>query len=262
MSTKIYNGYFSYLTMEELLPKFKEFGLIVKDSVNEIFLESLIKEAIRIYDSSTEEKHIWEIIYELYKKAQEDVQKLTDYQRAYGPVEIDFRTNCIIFPPFEDKTLILFYCDLGVITKLWEELDYIEDYHYQNSTDGPEDISEQDWEKRSNDWDKVLGGDGWGKPIDNGYEFTFYSKDVPNLYLLATKVKDEFIPSDDKRKKSLLHDKLWNECFKNSISKLEVSDYINWRMEFNEKYKSGQFIEELDKIELKTVNLKDRNWNS
>lgn len=41
-----------------------------------------------------------------------------------------------------------------------EELDVFEEYHYQNSSDRPDDISEKDWERRSEEWDSLLSPDG------------------------------------------------------------------------------------------------------
>lgn len=31
------------------------------------------------------------------------------------------------------------------------------DYHYQNQSDGPEDVSEEDWEERRRAWDRMIG---------------------------------------------------------------------------------------------------------
>lgn len=39
------------------------------------------------------------------------------------------------------------------------ECDWSEDYHYQDQTDRPEDISEEEWESRSKKWDEVCLND-------------------------------------------------------------------------------------------------------
>lgn len=237
MSTKIYNGYETSLTMEELLPKLREFGVVVKAKATEIFRRSLTKEAVKLFDHITEDKTFKQVIEDMYEKCRTDLNKLAEYERAMGLVEIDLRE----------------------ITELWDKLDYIKDYHYQNQSDRPKGIKASDWKRREKNWDIALGGDGWGVPMENSYSYTFHSRCLPSRFGIGglNNINPEYIPADDKRKKWILHDKMWKEWaetnFPDPSKKLEVSDYMKWAQDFNKSYEAGEYAEALDKIILKSL---------
>jgi hypothetical protein len=77
--------------------------------------------------------------------------------------EIDDLETIIFVYPMEDKCLI-YPIDSSYKTKSSSfeirdellKLNYIKDYHYQNNTDMPKDVSIEEWEQRIEDWDKVL----------------------------------------------------------------------------------------------------------
>lgn len=48
--------------------------------------------------------------------------------------------------------------------------DVLEDFHYQNSTDQPEEITEEEWENRREVWDEILEIDG--RPGKSGLVWT------------------------------------------------------------------------------------------
>lgn len=82
----------------------------------------------------------------------------------YG--DVNTKNEIILFPTKDNKILCQVFGDN--IIHLMESLTYnsqyqdfiikydIKDYHYQNQTDQPEDISDEDWEKRRQDWDTYM----------------------------------------------------------------------------------------------------------
>ena len=58
---------------------------------------------------------------------------------------------------------------------LFEDTENIADYHYQNQTDEPDNISDAEWKRRAKDWDKAIGPDYI--PLNHGMEFTLLDYD-------------------------------------------------------------------------------------
>lgn len=98
--------------------------------------------------------------------------------------------------PVEDKILVMYFGDEIVRKYLETKTDYFSDYHYQDQTDRPENISESEWKHRCADWDKAIGPDyipshhGWSvelfdaensvplfSPTEEIFEFNFPSID-------------------------------------------------------------------------------------
>ena len=59
---------------------------------------------------------------------------------------------------------VLLYTETTTMRDAFEALDAVEDYHYQNSTDGPEDVPADDWAERGEFWDRITGD---GAPIES-----------------------------------------------------------------------------------------------
>lgn len=263
MSTKIYNGYMSDLPLHKLLDKFKEVLPGFKKTILEGFYKSLIKEYIISCDVKKEEITL-PGLSNYHNTCDEYLKDLGEYKRSSHEVDLDLKTDCCVFP-LRGKTLILFYTDNQPANKFWESLDFIKDYHYQNQTDRPDNITARQWKKRKNDWDLVLGGNGWGKPIDNGYSFTFHSRELPMRYHMRDWLEFmiEHAPTDDFRKKNLLRDKLWGEKYatipeeEKENNRFQFSEYLDFRQDFQAKYESGEYQNLLDEIELIKI---DINW--
>ena len=76
----------------------------------------------------------------------------------------------IMFIPCGRKTLGMFFGDCSYYKILFEDTENIADYHYQNQTDRPDEISAAEWKRRAKDWDKAIGPDYI--PLNHGMEFT------------------------------------------------------------------------------------------
>lgn len=76
----------------------------------------------------------------------------------------------MMFIPCGRKTLGMFFGDYSYYKILFENTEDIADYHYQNQTDQPDDISDAEWNRREKDWEKAIGPDYI--PLNHGMEFT------------------------------------------------------------------------------------------
>jgi hypothetical protein len=106
--------------------------------------------------------------------------------RTIATIEYDFTDKIVFFPLTRRKTLImvfgqtlqnvLYQLTSGDITN--DEKDFIEkfeveDYHYQNQTDPPENVPTRLYNKRERDWDKAMPS---GVPNRDGF-VVFFSWD-------------------------------------------------------------------------------------
>lgn len=260
MSTKIYNGYYTKLKLEPLLLKLKEvlieFNKLKIEGYTKFLSNKITKEIDKKYFKGEDflQKNI---VHEIYKKHTELVlESQKTHMRLLD--EFDFSANCCIFP-CGNKTLILFYSDNKDVLNMWENLDFIFDYHYQNSCDKPDDISKREWKSREKNWDKVLGGNGWGVPSQNGYTFTLSEIYLPNIYSIKNDLKN-YIPSDDYRATKIIQDKYieskFQEIKKNEdISDKEVSVYFEIIDMWNEYNKTDLFKIELDELKTKLIEI-------
>ena len=60
--------------------------------------------------------------------------------------------------PLENKTLAMIFGGKDVMTYMTTQPE-LSDYHYQNQTDKPDEISDEEWDMRKDDWDNAIGYD-------------------------------------------------------------------------------------------------------
>lgn len=70
------------------------------------------------------------------------------------PVDTDFE---IVFFPHENHFLGIAYTNNTLWFEKWMSLDLVEDYSYWNNTDKPKELTDEQWNQRAENWDKVLG---------------------------------------------------------------------------------------------------------
>ena len=93
-------------------------------------------------------------------------------------IDIDCYLQAIIKPETYKSSLLVIPCDSKLLAMtfgnsllndtLVDNLN-LEDYHYQNQTDKPDDISSKVWETRRKTWHKAIGPDYI--PINHRFEF-------------------------------------------------------------------------------------------
>lgn len=91
--------------------------------------------------------------------------------------ECDFHFEiCII--PIKDKVLILPYTEQIELMNLIKNQKYIKSYGYWNNTDPDDEVSDEEWEQREEDWNDALPG--IGIPSENGFTVQLHP---PYLYV-------------------------------------------------------------------------------
>lgn len=84
----------------------------------------------------------------------------------------DYSANLQIYP-IKDKVLFQLFCEKDLEWILLQQED-IEEYIYQNQTDKPNDITEQEWEQRYDDWKCAMPDWTYNK---NGFNVSLFSTD-------------------------------------------------------------------------------------
>lgn len=243
MSTKIYNAYITDKNLSELLEEYKKLVPEVEKLSDKLYYKTFTEQLVFKLDKE-ENTDINKIINEKLNKI---LEKLNESKlKNIRDVDYDFSSSCVCFP-IENKTLIIYYAENNEILNLLTDNIYLKDYHYQNSTDKPNDVLENDWIERKLNWDLVLNN---GIPAHNGFVFTFSFQE---LEYLVKKRLNEFIPDNEKRAEKLC----WYNYSKNATS---VSDIMNKLDSFNEfknteEYKEGIkiYIESLKMYEFDKI---------
>lgn len=84
--------------------------------------------------------------------------------RAYGikktgmrDPDVDFSFDITVFP-YGSACIYKLYTEQRTFIKLFEEIFlHVRDFHYQDSTDKPDDVMDEEWERRRIAWKYILG---------------------------------------------------------------------------------------------------------
>lgn len=116
----------------------------------------------------------------------------------------------------------------------------IKEYHYQNSTDKPDNVTDKEWDERAENWNKV-----WQGPANqSGIPVLILDSDMflynmrldeqnRNNYIPDIKTKDERINKVARDKVLTIFCEMY--AVKNNIDKMEISDYSHAFREFNKE---------------------------
>jgi Leucine-rich repeat (LRR) protein len=117
---------------------------------------------------------------------------------------VDFDFAVAVYP-IRDKILARYFTEQNIFEKLWLSQDFVKDYHYQNQTDQPEKISEEDWDTRAKDWDIALEDQCYKYlPSTGSFLFEFITQENCRRFLQSDiwqdeELKQSMIPSFEKR---------------------------------------------------------------
>lgn len=126
--------------------------------------------------------------------------KIADNSRQSYPCSgYNFYCKLLLFP-LEDKILAMYF-GTPEIRRFIENHPMFRDYHYQNQTDKPDDISDEDWSRRESDWEKAIGPDYF--PLHHGFAVQLF--DTENILPVFNpgKIKTITFPDDDSMIKRL-----------------------------------------------------------
>ena len=209
MSTSIYSGYklngnYDFVSLNNFLMKLRKevtkiceqkiFDRVVRPTLyyynfNQLHGSDAVQSMIERTSQSKKTKDRWYDVYlKNYSKILISAASKDNFRRI-----LQAELQMI---PVEDKILVMYFGDEIVRKYLETKTDYFSDYHYQDQTDRPENISESEWKHRCADWDKAIGPDyipshhGWSvelfdaensvplfSPTEEIFEFNFPSID-------------------------------------------------------------------------------------
>lgn len=141
-------------------------------------------------------------------------------------VGFDFEFE-VCFIPIHHKLLAAIFTEQKVLVKAWESIKGVRDYHYQDSTDKPENVSDREWDRRGKDWNEALGQMTFGErglvnEIKPPSPFFFTHDEIPNVLKhvpsLEKRVdhwaKEMFIQEKLDKKYPNPKDREWGEVFR------------------------------------------------
>jgi hypothetical protein len=177
MSTKLYNGIkFKSNNIREVLDQL----MSIKKEANKIALNLLPDDRLSLFIATNNllDKDAWTISRELLDALESsNSNRWTFVPRLYLSV--------VVYPTKEgDIYGYYFDSDKKEFNNLLKP--FYNDFHYQNQTDPPNDVSEEEWNFRREKWDELLPGD---KFKDSGLQYDIVTGDTLDIWDLQDKVK-------------------------------------------------------------------------
>ncbi|MFS0887014.1 hypothetical protein [Aeromicrobium sp. 179-A 4D2 NHS] len=179
MSTKIYDAY----RLGEGTNAFEFINHVrplLNAEVDRLDAVDTVIKAVRVYDQrvtgepATSGAGDTPLSAATFELLEEDTKKHKDPDYAgvftMGVAEHDGRVYVKVYTVHDELTNVL------------TSIPGVEDFHYQNSTEGPDDLSDDEWDHRRDVWDAVLG---WKPPVEQMLFFTLrgpYNGSVLNLF--------------------------------------------------------------------------------
>jgi len=183
MSTKIYNAYKFNGSIEDLMVFLWDLKKKYWENVEYVFKGSMVWDYYFV--NMDRLKAIDE-----FEKGMRKGTRFNYYDPSASVVVYFYKKHIYVqfFGVFED----LYKLDESKI------LDHrFKDYHYQNSTEGPDDVSQRSWNTRKRTWDEIMSHGGSFR--ENGLTFDVFCEN--DAFSFVWKLKEELLK---KRKK--------NEC--------------------------------------------------
>ena len=233
MSIKIYNAYVcdENYSMHSIVQKMQDVRREIRQAAETKRAEYLAKEYVYYMDYLAIFGHgAAQQMYEKLESNKEEKRKLSDYairslwkclaenndknhivdriatyfeNRAYEDsasrlrIDSDFDYNCsVVIIPLEDKQLLMYFGN-PELQEVVRNQPWLSDYHYQNQTDHPKSISDDEWEERRVTWEKAIGPDY--RPINYGLGFTLFDSAYDFIGVNIPNNLSQFTPPMEER---------------------------------------------------------------
>lgn len=261
MSTKIYDA---YILKEMSLLEIKAFCDLYKKKIEKL-RERLIAElcarqltthadnfAIGVYVPKETQSFREKVWLDLL-----DRQIALDRTKERDP-EIDFGVE-LTFVPHPDKKakrlLVRVFAEAEKFHTIFKKMPGVKDFHYQNSTDRPKNVSEKEWRSRRAVWDKVFCKDT--KFSDAGFTITIFES---GFFIPKTSVILNHVPPFGKRVFFAAKNLLAKRKFKPDGT--DSRDIISQYLAFNSWMRSAEAANELDQIKTEITPLLKRSFET
>jgi hypothetical protein len=177
MSTKLYNGIkFKSNNMREVLDQL----MSIKKRANDIAIDLLDDRSLALFIDTNNllDKNKWEITREVI-----DALDSSNHNRWKFKPRLYF--SVVVYPTKEgDIYGYYFDSDKQEFNDLLKP--FYTDFHYQNQTDPPTDVSEEEWKFRELKWDELLPGD---KFSDSGLQYDIVTGETLDIWDLEDKIE-------------------------------------------------------------------------
>lgn len=196
MSLKIYNGFkfdkdYSLRELNNILAPIRK---KVQEKAEQLYFQKVVEEFLYIYDCYT----IWGEETALARMREFSEMKELDWLSIFYRIDhgvykkikeaenaskrdFDYDLSCSIqILPTSDKLLFTLYGEKMELCDIVKDAPFTQEYHYQNQSDKPEDISEEEWAQRYNDWKEAMpewiaARNGFSVNFVDIYSFNFAS---------------------------------------------------------------------------------------
>ena len=234
MSTKIYNGWkIDAVNFLDIKERMKEAAVVMQKKKEKIVIE----EVSRIFHGKLERRLV-------------DIERgETDPDKVYGEVLWDFDQECRkaerepyhspfcykaevgIIPVSRRTTLAMTFFNRVDYDKVWAKLPWVEDYHYQDQTDMPDDLTRAQWNQRRDMWEKAIGPSYL--PADHCFIFRLCSSEVYPMFFGGRLKKKVAKPKLCQRERltRLVQEKAFKERMKGKKGKPTFSELLAERKE-------------------------------
>lgn len=174
MSIKVYNGFrLTKMNISEICNLMNSIKQDIYNKNKEELIKNFIQYRFELIDSillnrkSHTKDILWRLYFDLKDKDYDNFRFVDDLEKdllnlykvlckndtAYRQVDFDKSCNINLYPIKENKILGLFLSeDISYLEKMIKKNTKVFDYHYQNSTDRPSNISYRLWKVRYKDW--------------------------------------------------------------------------------------------------------------
>ena len=176
MSTKLYNGIkFKSNNIKEVLDQL----ISVKETAKQIAIDSISDKDLGLFITANNllDNDAWYIANEI-----KDAIASDNYNRWKFKPRLKF--TVVVYPTTEgDIYGYYFDADKKEYNDLIEP--FYTDFHYQNNSDRPSDITEEEWDFRREKWDELLKD----RFMDTGFTYEIVSGDDLDFFDLVDKIK-------------------------------------------------------------------------
>lgn len=164
MSTAIYNGFsVSASSSVSIMDTVRKFRPYIETQGQKMFKSFLHKNGF--LDDSFNGRKFWL-----------DLRSQTINKGIRAP-ELDTDFQLTLFPD-KDRFLGIAFTEHEHWFRHWLLQPSVREYRYWNNTDRPSGISQKEWDRRAQVWDRVLGRDA---PSTRGFTITLHEIDGPSL---------------------------------------------------------------------------------
>ncbi|MAM84506.1 MAG: hypothetical protein CL472_07540 [Acidobacteria bacterium] len=177
MSTNIFNARISPLPLAEVHKRLLTFKPLISEIGKQIINTAIARQATEVFDDISlglkdpskiealkDSSYFKDLVYHAYKEA---CDRFRDTRNEHSrDAEIDTHFEIALIPTENpEETLFMCFCEHQKMLDVIYDAKWNEDFHYQNSTDRPEGVSENEWKRREELWDQSMPT---GRPADVG----------------------------------------------------------------------------------------------